>query len=121
MWPCSWAWIPWAAPGKRWFSSLIHTSHYFGGYLAASAIFAPFLFLGAAFIRKTPAARGWWLVLRAIGFILGALMTGVYGMFMMMYGPYSPLIFLIILATGVMLYRPTRKLIGNLRFGFARS
>ncbi|HWR76516.1 MAG TPA: hypothetical protein VN283_04820 [Thiobacillus sp.] len=96
-------------PGKRWISSLVHTSHYFGGYLISVALFAPFAFLGAALIRKTP-ARSWWLALRVIWLILGILMIQVYGFLMAIYGgPYSTLVFLFILATCAMLYKAALK------------
>lgn len=98
-------------PTKRWFSPLVHTGHYFVGYLVSIAIFSPFIFLGSALIRRTP-AQGWWLVLRAVLIILGVFIALVYGIFATLYGPYSPLIFLILVAAGVPLYRMIRNLLG---------
>jgi len=104
-------------PTKRWFSPLIHTGHYFVGYLVSIVIFSPFIFLCAALIRRTP-AQGWWLVLRAVLIILGVFIALVYGIFASLYGPYSPLMFLILVAVGVPLYRMIRKFIGGWRYGF---
>lgn len=95
-------------PAKLWFSPLIHTGHYFVGYLVTIVIFSPFLFLGAALIRRTP-ANGWWLVLHAIWIILGAPIILAYVVLASLYGPYSPPVFIIILAIVIMLYRMVRK------------
>jgi hypothetical protein len=75
-------------PWKYWLSPLIHTAHYFTGYLIALAVFTPFLVFGAWAVRATPTRR-WWMLLRVILVLTGFFITAAFGGFMAMYGPYS--------------------------------
>lgn len=75
-------------PWKYWISPVIHTAHYFTGYLIALAIFTPFLVFGIWMVNKTPTRR-WWMLLRVILVLTGVFITAIFGGLMAMYGPYS--------------------------------
>ena len=101
-------------PWKYWLSPVIHTAHYFTGYLIALAIFTPFLIFGVWAVKKTPARR-WWMLLRVILILTGVSIATAFGVFMVMYGPYSLGIWLPLVATYFVLYVWLRKLILAMR------
>lgn len=101
-------------PWKYWISPVIHTAHYFTGYLIALAIFTPFLVFGAWAVRKTP-MRKWWLLLRVLLVLTGVFITAVFGGFMTMYGPHSLGIWLLLVALYFVLYVRLRKAISAKR------
>lgn len=93
---------------KYWLSPVIHTAHYFTGYLIALAIFTPFMFFGVWAVRTTPTRR-WWMLLRVILVLTGVFITVAFGGLMAMYGPYSLGIWLPLAALFVALYVWLRK------------
>lgn len=97
------------SPGKRWLSPFIHTWHYLVGYLVSIVIYSPFLFLGAYLVRRVPANKCG-MVWRASLVIIGIFMTLVYGIFASIYGPYSPLVFLVVLSLIFIPYQVMRYL-----------
>lgn len=97
-----------AQPWKYWLSPVIHTVHYFTGYLIALAIFTPFMFFGVWAVRATPTRR-WWMLLRVILVLTGVFITAVFGGFMAMYGPYSLGIWFPLAALYIALYVWLRK------------
>lgn len=101
-------------PWKYWFSPAIHTAHYFTGYLIALAIFTPFLIFGVWAVKKTPTRR-WWMLLRVILVLTGVSIAAAFGVFMVMYGPYSLGIWLPLVATYFVLYVWLHKLILAMR------
>lgn len=92
-----------AQPWKYWLSPVIHTAHYFTGYLIALAMFTPFMLFGVWAVRTTPTSR-WWMLLRVILVLTGVFITAVFGGLMAMYGPYSLGIWFPLAALYVALY-----------------
>jgi hypothetical protein len=101
-------------PWKHWLSPAIHTAHYFTGYLIALAIFTPFLVFGVWVVNKMPTRR-WWILLRVILILTGVSIAAVFGVSMVMYGPYSLGIWLPMVAIYFTLYMWLRKLILAMR------
>lgn len=99
---------------KYWVSPVIHTSHYFTGYLIALAMFTPFLVFGVWMVNKTPTHR-WWMQLRVILILTGVFIAAVFGVLMAIGGPYSLGIWLPLVATYLVLYVWFRKLVLAMR------
>lgn len=103
--------------GKRWLSPLLHTWDHLGDYLAVIAFFAVLALLhliGKWFFKPRP-ERGWWLAVRSVWFIsyvLTALTCGFLLLFVVTgwSSPTSPLVFLVLFATGLLVFRSIKML-----------
>ena len=103
--------------GKRWLSPLVHTWDHIAVYLVVLLFFATLALLhqlGRKFVKSKP-RHGWWLAIRAVWFFVYAL-TAVVCAFLLLFvvtgwgGATSPLVFLIILAVGFVLYQQVNKM-----------
>jgi hypothetical protein len=95
----------------RWFSPMMHLIRHWQGYLMCVVLLLPFLILEAMIVKRT-CGRGWWRTLRrmTIGACIG--IVGFYILITTLLGPYSPLLYALIVTIAFLSYRATRKALG---------
>jgi len=92
----------------RWVSPVMHLMRHWPGYLMCLVLLLPFLILETMIVRRT-CGRGWWRTLRRMTIGAGIGIVGFYILITTLLGPYSPLVYALIVAVTFVSYRATRK------------